>query len=82
MCSPLSHPWMDSARQTLSEGKQGPGKLLPHRPPLPCLQRDVFVYEQRQALFLWKCALCKTRYKKAICVLLKDLSRGAQKTGF
>lgn len=36
----------------------------------------MFVYEECRAFFLWKHTFYKTRYKKAICVLLKDLSRG------
>lgn len=59
-------------------GKAKPYQTSPRCSPLlPCLQRDVFVYEQCQALFLCKCMFHKTRYKKAVCVLLKDLSRGA-----
>lgn len=76
--SPLSHPWMDSARQAFSREKANHSQTAPRCiPSSPCLQRDVFIYEQCQTLFWWKGTFYKTRYKKAVCVLLEDLSRGA-----
>ena len=42
----------------------------------------MFIYEECQVLFWWRCTFYKTRFKKAVCVLLEDLSRGAPENMF